>query len=123
MPHLPAEPPAFFHRGPSPLARLAFFGLLSIGLLVADARFGYLEGIRTAAAVVLAPLQRAAHVPGEALSAVGTFFASQRTLAAENDELRRGKDAAVLAITSFAKGLAIETRGEKLAQKIAEYAV
>jgi len=89
MPHLPAEPPAFFHRGPSPLARLAFFGLLSIGLLVADARFGYLEGIRTAAAVVLAPLQRAARVPGEALSAVGTFFASQRTLAAENDELRR----------------------------------
>jgi rod shape-determining protein MreC len=89
MPHLPAEPPAFFHRGPSPLARLAFFGLLSIGLLVADARFGYLEGIRNVAAIVLAPLQRAARVPGEALSAVATFFASQRTLATENDELRR----------------------------------
>jgi hypothetical protein len=36
------------------------------------------------------------------------------------DEVRRGKDAAVLAITSFAKGLAIETRGEKLAQRIAD---
>ena len=78
MPHLPAEPPAFFHRGPSPLARLAFFGLLSIGLLVADARFGYLEGIRTVAAVVLAPLQRAARVPGEARRRSARFFASQR---------------------------------------------
>jgi rod shape-determining protein MreC len=89
MHHLPAEPPAFFRRGPSPLARLAFFCLLSIGLLVADARFGYLEGIRQVAAVVLAPLQRAARVPGEALGAVGTFFASQRALTAENEELRR----------------------------------
>jgi len=89
MHHLPAEPPAFFHRGPSPLARLTFFGLLSIGLLVADARFGYLEGIRHVAAIVLAPLQSAARVPGEALAAVGTFFASQRALATENEELRR----------------------------------
>ena len=38
MRHLPVEPPAFFHRGPSPLARLAFFGLVSLALLFLDTR-------------------------------------------------------------------------------------
>ena len=46
MRHIPVEPPPFFHRGPSPLARLAFFGLLSLALLFVDTRFRYLEGIR-----------------------------------------------------------------------------
>jgi rod shape-determining protein MreC len=86
---LPVEPPAFFHRGPSPLARLAFFGLLSIALLFADSRFRYLEQVRQIAAVVLYPLQRAVDLPGEALSYVGTYFASQRALAEENAALRR----------------------------------
>ena len=40
---IPAEPPPFFHRGPSPLARLAFFGLASIVLLFVDARYRTLE--------------------------------------------------------------------------------
>lgn len=38
----------------------------------------------------------------------------------EEDELRRGKDAAVISVTPFAEGIAIETRGEKLAQRIAD---
>ena len=45
---IPAEPPPFFRRGPSPLARLTFFGLASIVLLFADARFRYLEDLRHA---------------------------------------------------------------------------
>ena len=68
MRHIPVEPPPFFHRGPSPLARLAFFGVLSLMLLFADTRYRYLEGIRAAAAVVLYPLHRAVLIPGEALS-------------------------------------------------------
>jgi rod shape-determining protein MreC len=40
--HISVEPPPFFHRGPSPLARLAFFGLLSLALLFADTRYHYL---------------------------------------------------------------------------------
>ncbi|HEX5136010.1 MAG TPA: hypothetical protein VFY93_03480 [Planctomycetota bacterium] len=45
-----------------------------------------------------------------------------RNLAArcQKDETRHGKDAEVLAVTPFAGGLAIETRGEKLAQRIAD---
>ena len=58
MRHISIEPPAFFHRGPTPLARLAFFGLISIALLFVDTRYHYLEGIRRVVAVALYPLQR-----------------------------------------------------------------
>ena len=68
MHHISAEPPPFFHRGPSPLARLAFFGLLSLALMFADTRFRYLEGMRQATSVALYPLQRAVQMPGEALA-------------------------------------------------------
>jgi rod shape-determining protein MreC len=84
----PVEPPPFFHRGPSPLTRLTFFGLLSIALMFADTRFGYLEGIRTAVAVVLYPLQRAVQVPGEAVAYVAGYFASKSDLEAENASLQ-----------------------------------
>jgi len=88
MPHLPAEPPPFFHRGPSPLARLAFFGLLSLALLFADTRYRYLENIRRVVAIALYPLQRVVEMPGEALAYVGGYFTSQRTLATDNVALR-----------------------------------
>jgi rod shape-determining protein MreC len=84
---IPVETPPFFHRGPSPLARLAFFGLLSIVLMFADTRFGYLEGMRKAVAIALYPLQRAVQLPGEAIAYVGGYFASKRELEAENAAL------------------------------------
>ena len=40
------SPPPFFNRGPSALARLAFFSLLSLLLLFGDARYRYLEVVR-----------------------------------------------------------------------------
>jgi rod shape-determining protein MreC len=88
MRHLPVEPPPFFHRGPSPLTRLAVFALLSLALLFADTRYRYLENIRRAAAVVLYPMQRIVQLPGEALAYVGTYFSSQRTLADDNAALQ-----------------------------------
>ncbi len=88
MRHLPVEPPPFFHRGPSPLARLAVFGLLSLALLFADTRYRYLENIRHGAATVLYPLQRVVQLPGEALAYVGTYFSSQRALADDNAALK-----------------------------------
>jgi rod shape-determining protein MreC len=89
MGHLPVEPPAFFHRGPSPFARLAFFSLVSIALLFADTRFRYLENVRQVVAIALYPLQRVAQLPGEALSYVATYFSSQRALADDNVALKR----------------------------------
>ena len=88
MHHIPVEPPPFFHRGPSPLARLAFFGLLSIALLFVDTRYRYLEGVRQVVAVVLYPLQRAVQLPGEALG-VGRRATSRRSATLDRRERRR----------------------------------
>lgn len=87
MRHIPVEPPAFFHRGPSPLARLTFFGLLSLALLFADTRFRYLEHIRYAAGIVLYPLQRVVQMPRDAAHYIAGYFASQRALGEENASL------------------------------------
>jgi rod shape-determining protein MreC len=89
MRHIPVEPPAFFHRGPSPLTRLAFFGLLSIALLFVDTRYHYLEGIRHVAGALLYPLQRAALLPGEALAGAARYLALQRALTDDNAALKR----------------------------------
>ena len=82
------QPPPFFERGPSPLARFTFFALLSIVLLFADARFRYLEHIRQAVSVALFPLERAALAPGAALLRLAAFFTDQSRLIQENESLR-----------------------------------
>lgn len=83
-----AEPLPFFHRGPSPLARVAFFGLASIVLMFVDARYRTLEDVRHAAGSVLFPLQRLVQMPGEAIGGLAAYFASKRDLEAENARLR-----------------------------------
>jgi rod shape-determining protein MreC len=88
MQHISVEPPAFFHRGPSPLSRLALLGLLSIALLFADTRFRYLEGVRQVVTVALYPFQRAVLLPGEAIAYVSDYFTSKRQLADENARLK-----------------------------------
>jgi rod shape-determining protein MreC len=87
--HLPVDTPAFFHRGPSPAARLVFFGLVSIALLFLDTRYGYLEQVRQVVAVVLHPVQRAAALPGAVIAGVGDYFASKQALAEENEALKQ----------------------------------
>lgn len=102
MRHVQVEPPAFFRRGPSPLARLAFFGLLSVVLLFADTRYRYLEDVRRGLAIVLYPLQRAAQMPGDALGYVAAFFSSQRALAEDNEALKRQLVAQATAAQGYA---------------------
>jgi rod shape-determining protein MreC len=82
------EPPPFFHRGPSPLARLTFFALLAIATMIADHRFGALEAVRLSLSVLAAPLQSLAAAPGAAMSRVADYFSSQDRLLRENEELR-----------------------------------
>ena len=102
MPYLQVEPPPFFRRGPSPLARLAFFGCISIALLFVDTRYHYLEGLRHVAATVLYPLQRAVQMPGEALGWAGGHFVSLRELSEDNATLKRQSVEHAAAAQSFA---------------------
>ena len=82
------QPPPLFARGPAPLVRLAFFVSLAILMMVLDARFRYVETLRSAIAVVAYPLQRAAMSPVELFNGIAGYFASQSTLQRENDTLR-----------------------------------
>jgi rod shape-determining protein MreC len=82
------EPPPFFHRGPSPLARLTFFTLIAIGLMIADHRFHALEAVRMSLTVLANPIQQVAGMPAEAIARVGDYFASQDRLLRENQELK-----------------------------------
>src|SRR5262245_37229470 len=83
------SPPPFFKRGPSLLTRFAFFSMASIVLLVADARFNYLQSLRTVVAVIVYPLQRLSALPGEAASRIGEFFVTNASLRRDNEQLRR----------------------------------
>jgi rod shape-determining protein MreC len=81
-------PPPFFKRGPAPLVRLFFFASLSLALLVVDARFRYVEGLRGWLALAVYPLQRIALAPVEAVERIGEYFSTQSRLVAENEKLR-----------------------------------
>ena len=81
-------PPPFFKRGPAPLVRLFFFASLSLALLVVDARFRYVEGLRGWLALAAYPIQRAATWPIDLAMSLGSYFSTQASLLAENERLR-----------------------------------
>jgi rod shape-determining protein MreC len=82
------EPPPFFHRGPSPLARLTFFTIFAIGLMIADHRFHALETVRMSLTVLANPIQQLAGMPASALGRIADYFTSQDRLLRENQELK-----------------------------------
>jgi rod shape-determining protein MreC len=81
-------PPPFFKRGPAPLVRLFFFASLSLALLVIDARFRYVEGLRTWLALAAYPLQRIGTAPVDFAARLGEYVSTQAQLVAENEQLR-----------------------------------
>jgi rod shape-determining protein MreC len=82
------QPPPFFHRGPAPLARLGFFVVLSVLLMVLDARFRYAEPLRQVLALAAYPIQQLATAPVTAIADLSKFFASRAALERENAALR-----------------------------------
>jgi rod shape-determining protein MreC len=83
------QSPDIFNRGPSPLVRLLFFTALAIAIMVADARFRYLNVLRATIATIAHPLQEAARAPGHLLDRVGNFFVTQSKLQQENSQLKQ----------------------------------
>jgi rod shape-determining protein MreC len=85
------SPPPFFNRGPAPVVRVTFFAIVSIFLMVTDARFRYMEPLRQAISTVVYPVQRTALAPVEAGGRIGDYFQSIADLQQENEQLRAGK--------------------------------
>ncbi|OGS91448.1 MAG: rod shape-determining protein MreC [Gallionellales bacterium GWA2_60_18] len=79
----------FFNRGPSPVARLVFFAVLSLLLLFVDARYRYLESTRNALSVLVSPIQKLATLPSTLWQQASGFFVTQRSLTEENLTLRQ----------------------------------
>ena len=81
------QPPPFFRTGPSPLARLFMFTIVSLALLGADARLKYLDTVRQVASVITYPLQRIANAPFSIFDRASEFFVTQGSLKEENARL------------------------------------
>ena len=88
----------FFNRGPSVVARLVFFSVLSLLLLFVDARYQYLESTRKVLAIMIYPLQRLTALPGETVGRIAVYFETQEKLLEDNLQLRQqqNEDAARL---------------------------
>lgn len=82
--------PRFFRHGPSLLARLVFFVMLSLILMAVDTRFKYVAEVRQVLSAVIYPLQKLANIPITIYDNVSEFFFSHH-LAGENAELRQQK--------------------------------
>ena len=96
-----------FKQGPSAIARLFFFAVLALTLLVADTRFDGLRYVRMALGSALYPVQRGVLAPTQwAGDLLGTFRALDR-VEAENKRLALEKNA-LAQIALRAESLAAE---------------
>ncbi|HRQ06401.1 MAG TPA: rod shape-determining protein MreC [Nitrosomonas halophila] len=81
-------PPRFFRLGPSPLAKLFFFVLLSIFIMIADHRSELLSEVRRVIGTIIYPLQQLAHTPFQLRNRLERYV-SDFKLIKEIDFLRR----------------------------------
>jgi rod shape-determining protein MreC len=82
------SPPPLFKQGAPARVKVTVFALLSIALLVVDARLHALTAVRQVAATVLYPFQMAALMPRDALANMGTYFSSISALQKEVRDLK-----------------------------------
>ena len=82
------SPPPLFKQGAPARVKVIVFALISLVLLVVDARMNLLAGVRQVAATVLYPVQMAALMPRDALGSMGGYFSSLSSLQKEVRELK-----------------------------------
>ena len=85
------QTPAFFVRGPSPMARLVFFSALSFALMVTDSRLNYLIEVRQGMVGLMQPMQALANMPSQLSRTIQSYFSTQKTLLKENAKPITGK--------------------------------
>ena len=90
---LDRSPPPFFRQGPSALSQLLFFASMSVLLMAADSRVGLTTPLRTAAAVLLHPVERTLLAPVRGLGSVNDYLSgiaqAQQTTERARAELTR----------------------------------
>jgi rod shape-determining protein MreC len=82
------SPPPLFKQGAPARVKVTVFALISVALLVVDARFHALTAVRQVAATVLYPLQMVALMPRDAASNMGSYFSSISALQKEVRDLK-----------------------------------
>lgn len=82
------SPPPLFKQGASARAKMLFFALIAVALLMADSRLRTLGVMRQAIGTALYPLQIVAMLPRDAFFAVTDYFSSLMRLQNENDRMR-----------------------------------
>lgn len=78
-----------FRRGPAAEVRLAVFVLVSVVLLITDARWTVLEPARQAIAVAIYPFQRVAMAPAELSQYIDTWMNATALVHSEKEALQR----------------------------------
>jgi len=71
---LDRSPPPFFRVGFAPLTKLIFFSALSLLLVFGDKQLQFTKPLRAGLSTLILPMQWLVLQPGEALSAMGTYF-------------------------------------------------
>jgi rod shape-determining protein MreC len=82
------SPPPLFKQGAPARVKVTVFALISVALLVVDARFHALTAVRQVAATVLYPFQMVALMPRDAVSNMGSYFSSISALQKEVRDLK-----------------------------------
>lgn len=83
------SPPPLFKQGASARAKVVFFSLIALILLVADSRLRSLTVIRQVVGTALYPLESVALMPRDAAYMVGDYFTSLSALQKENTALKQ----------------------------------
>ena len=96
-----------FRRGPAAEVRLAVFVLLSVVLLITDARWSVLEPARQAIATAIYPFQRVAMAPADMTQYVDTWLNATALVHSEKEALQRQR-IELAQITTHAAQLAAE---------------
>lgn len=78
-----------FKRGTAPGVRLALFALLSVVLMVTDARWTVLEPARQALSMAIYPFQRAVMAPGDLFQYIDTWMNATALVHSEKEALQR----------------------------------
>lgn len=85
------SPPPLFKQGASARAKVVFFSLIALILLVADSRLRSLSTIRQVVGTALYPLQVVALLPRDAAYMVADYFSSLSAVQKENQRLEQEK--------------------------------